>query len=174
MEIVTASVSSMSSNVSVPPRVTLATCDRPQVHRAIAMVLGSRVGLQHAAHIKCQVCGTLARGARKTARAWWTPVSTCIAGTPAGDGTHNVGLKAVAHCHRVRGTNELARTAIDTRLGLATGSGTLAGRVLNRTHQRAIAECLAALDGQGRVKVRGIRRQHRVQSRKLPRTGVPS
>ena len=72
------------------------------------------------------------------------------------DGTHNVGLKAVAHCHRVRGTNELARTAVDTRLGLATGGGTLAGRVLNRTHQRAIAERLAALDGQGRVKVRGI------------------
>ena len=77
-------------------------------------------------------------------------------GNASGDRTHDVGFEAVTHGQRVRRSDQRAGAPIDSGLGLASGCGTLAGRVRDGAHQRTVAERLAALDRQRRIEVRRV------------------
>ena len=120
------------------------------------MVLGCRVCLKQTTHVDREVGGALsARGADDVARLVHARQDMQGRHT-GGDSAHDVGLEAVTDSERVLRAHKLAGTAVDTRLRLATSDRTLARRVLDSADERTVAQCLAALDRQGCIKVRGV------------------
>ncbi len=99
----------------------MATCIEPQVHVPVAMVLGSQVGLQHAAHISARYVGRWPRTRNSDLVDTGQHVHR---GDASCDGSRNVGLKAVAAIRFVAPTSWLARRP-DTRPGLPPAVGRL-------------------------------------------------
>ena len=117
------------------------------------MVLRSRVCLEEAAHVDREVARTLTARRTNDVASHVDTSQNVHSGNTSGNCTHDVGLEAITHSERVARADEFARTTVDAGLRLATSGRTLARRMLDRTHERAIAQRLTALDGKRRVEV---------------------
>ena len=117
------------------------------------MVLRSRVCLEEAAHVDREVARTLTARRTNDVASHVDTSQNVHSGNASGNRTHDVGLEAITHGERVARADEFARTTVDAGLRLAASGRTLARRMLDRAHERAIAQRLTALDGKRRVEV---------------------